>query len=181
METNNINEGLLALPEPSSNKGKVDEKQIKQKADIIEALKLMPIVEYACKKAGLGRTNYYRFRKSDQVFAQAADESINEGTAFVNDMAESGLLQGIKKQEFPSIAFWLKHRHPKFASKLEINAKVEVSEGSLTPKDEELRRRALELAIKGVPDELSNNPRQRPSEIDRQDDQGLAISEESDE
>lgn len=180
MEKNNLEMGLLALPEPPSAKSKVDEKQRQQKADIIEGLKMMSIVEYACKRAGVGRTNYYRFRKSDQEFAKAADEAINEGTDFVNDMAESGLLQGIKNQEFSSIAFWLKNRHPKFSPKLEVTAKVEVSEGLMTPEQEALRRHALELALRGIPDDLLKPRPQQPPRTDRPNDEGLAAEEKPD-
>ncbi len=162
---NNTQPELLALPEPTESKSTVDMRQAKQKAAILEELKRMPIVEIACKKVGVGRTTYYRFLKIDSNFAKQADEALAEGVLLMNDMAETGLLQGIKAQEFPSIAFWLKHRHKKYSPKLEVTATVEHIPGVLTPEQEKLIRQAFELATKGI---SYDNKSESPTESDRQ-------------
>lgn len=150
MEIPNSQPKILALPAPKEPKSTVDTRQSAQKTSILEELRRMPIVEIACKKTGVGRTTYYRFRKSDSDFAKQADDALQEGILLMNDMAETGLLHGIKNQEFPSIAFWLKHRHKKYSPKLEVIATVEHIPGVLTPEQKELKRQAFELAMKGI-------------------------------
>jgi len=145
METNNPEAQIQPYQEPVDFKKTASDKQAKQKASLLEELTRMPIVEIACKKAGVGRTTYYRFRKADPDFANQADDALQEGIALMNDMAETGLLQGIKNQEFTSIAFWLKHRHKKYSPKLEITGAIKTDQ-SLTPEQEELIQKALKLA-----------------------------------
>lgn len=163
-----MNNETLALPEHDDGRT-VKKRQAKQKAALIDELKKMPIVELSCRKADVGRTTYYRFRKTDPDFAKQADEALQEGILLMNDMAETGLLQGIKNQEFPSIAFWLKHRHKKYSPKLEVTATVEHIPGVMTPDQELFKRQAFELARKGTSYELKSNS---PTEPDRQDDNG---------
>jgi transcriptional regulator of acetoin/glycerol metabolism len=45
----------------------IQERQKHEKNALIEALKEMPIVQIACKKAGVGRATYYRWLQEDQV------------------------------------------------------------------------------------------------------------------
>mgnify|MGYP001607850114 FL=1 len=68
-----------------------------------------------------------------------------EGEALVNDMSESQLLTMIKEKNWPAISFWLRHRNPKFAPKLEINARVENTDPELTSEQETLVKKSLSL------------------------------------
>jgi hypothetical protein len=176
----NLNQELPALPEPEENKSAVEERQTKQKAVLIEQLKKFPIVQAACEREGVSRATFYRWKKDDSKFAEEVEQATVDGSCLMNDLAESQLLSCIKDREFPSIAFWLKHRHPKFAPKLEVTAKVEMSEDHLTPEDAALKRQGLELAVRGIADDILKPRPQRPSEVDRQDDEGLAVSENPD-
>lgn len=157
---------IIIVPEPDTS-DTVKERQAKQKVALLEELKRMPIVEMACKKTDVGRTTYYRFRKSDVDFAKQADEALQEGILLMNDMAEAGLLHGIKNQEFPSIAFWLKHRHKKYSPKLEVTATVEHIPGVMTPEQELLIRQSNKIAGKDISYDLKS---ESPTEPDRQDD-----------
>jgi len=151
METNNPGTQIQPYQEPTDFKKAAGERQAKQKAAVLEELRRMPIVEIACKKAGVGRTSYYRFRKADKNFAKEADAALEEGVALMNDMAETGLLQGIRNQEFPSIAFWLKHRHAKYSPKLEVTGTLK-TDATLTPEQEQLIQKALRMAGIITPD-----------------------------
>jgi len=44
----------------------IRERQDKNKQDIIEQLRRTPIIELTCKKIGIGRASFYRWRKDDK-------------------------------------------------------------------------------------------------------------------
>lgn len=113
---------------------------------LIEQLKKTPIVQIACEKTGVGRATYYRWRKEDEEFTKAADEAINEGNELVNDMAESQLMAAIRDGNLGGIIFWLKHHHPRYATRVEVTAKLKHDDETLTPEQEALVMKALKLA-----------------------------------
>lgn len=123
----------------------IDKRQAEQKQDIIKQLKKTPIIEYACKRAGIGRSTFYRWRKSDEIFAEKVEESLIAGNQLVNDMAESQLINAIRSQNMTAIIFWLKHHHKAYATKVELSGKIKTDD-KLTPEQEELVRKALEMA-----------------------------------
>lgn len=118
-------------------------KQGSEKTKLIEALKKSAIVQLACQQANIARATYYRWRQEDESFAKACDEAMSEGTSLVSDLAESKLVGAIKDQNMSAISFWLRHRHPAYAEKLQIHAKVETN-AALTTEQEALVRQALE-------------------------------------
>jgi len=111
----------------------IDQRQQEQKKQIIDQLRKIPIIQIACEKNGVARATYYRWVAEDEAFASGAEESIREGTAFINDMAESQLISLIKDQNYPAIAFWLRNRHKAYADKLRIDAAVTAKPQELTP------------------------------------------------
>jgi hypothetical protein len=60
-------------------------------------------------------------------------------------MSEGQLLNLIKCESWPALAFWLKTRHPKFKDKIEISTATK-DDGSLTPEQEAVVRKALSMA-----------------------------------
>jgi hypothetical protein len=93
------------------------EKRIsRNKRELLKHLETMPIVQIACKKEGVGRSTYYRWRKEDPVFCREADKALSQGKALMNDLAESKLLTGVKEQNMTAIIFWLKNNHPNYMS-----------------------------------------------------------------
>ena len=121
-------------------------KTAKVKEQLIEHLKKTPIIQIACEKSGIGRATYYRWKKEDKEFSDKADESIEESSALVNDIAESQLMSAIKNQNMTAIIFWLKHHHPAYATKVEVTARLKADNEILTPEQEILVTRALKLA-----------------------------------
>lgn len=116
-----------------------------QKEKFLKRLKETPIVELVCKKLGVGRTTYYRWRIQDREFAKAADEAISTGNLLINDMAESQLISAIKDKNLGAIIFWLRHHHSNYANKIEVTARLKQDE-KLTPDQEALIDKALKLA-----------------------------------
>lgn len=118
----------------------------KQKQLLLEQLKKTPIVQIACEKTNISRATYYRWRKEDDGFAKLADEAVMEGALLVNDMAESQLISAIKDKNMRAITFWLQTHHKGYSSKVELNGKMEIDNKPLTPEQETLLRKALELS-----------------------------------
>jgi ABC-type Fe3+ transport system substrate-binding protein len=121
-------------------------KTTKIKELLIEQLKKTPIIQVACEKTGVGRATYYRWKKEDEEFSTKADEALSEGSSLVNDIAESQLMSAIKDKNLTAIIFWLKHHHPAYATKVEVNARLRADNETLTPEQEALVTRALKLA-----------------------------------
>ena len=90
----------------------------KDKKCFLEALKENHIVLATCRKTGISKSAYYRWRQSDPKFAKAADAAIDEGVQLVNDAAESNVVMGVKDRDDEMTKFWLTHRHPAFSSRL---------------------------------------------------------------
>jgi len=128
-------------------------KNDKQKQLFLEQLKKTPIVQIACEKTGLGRTTYYRWRKESPKFAKLADEALAEGEALITEMTESQLVSLIKDRNFPAIQLWLKHHHPKYGNKIQLEGSINIKNEPLTPQQQEAVKRALKLA--GISDETA--------------------------
>lgn len=119
--------------------------QVSDKKKLLERLHKTPIVEVACTQAGVPRSTYYRWRKSDETFAEACDAAIEESTGRINDLAESQLISAIKEQNMTAIIFWLKHHHRSYTTKVELTARLKQDE-SLTPEQSATVQAALRLA-----------------------------------
>ena len=118
-----------------------------EKELLIEQLKRTPVVEVACQKSGVSRATYYRLLKEDPEFARKAEEALGEGTLLMNDMAESQLLAAIREKSLGAIVYWLKHHHPAYTTRVELNGRIIHQHEPLTPEQEELIREALRLAM----------------------------------
>jgi len=119
---------------------------MKNKQQVIDQLKFNPIVQIACQKSGVSRATFYRWKNEDQEFAQTVETAISEGVSLINEMAESQLILAIKDKNFSAIAYWLNHRHPAYANKIEVTAKLKHDDEQLTPEQEELVVKALKFA-----------------------------------
>lgn len=120
-----------------------------QQADkqrLIAQLAKTPIVEAACKHAVLPRSTYYRWRKDDEAFAAACDETIELSIGRINDLAESQLISAIKDKNMAAITFWLKHHHKAYETRLKVEASIDATQQQLTPEQEELVSRALRMS-----------------------------------
>ncbi len=99
-------------------KNTIDVRQQKEKEALIKSLSEMPIIEIACKRAGVGRASYYRWLKEDSEFLKKADNALQEGRELINDMSESQIVQMIKEKKMPAIALWLKNNSSRYGNKL---------------------------------------------------------------
>lgn len=114
------------------------------KKAVLEQLIKTPIVEVACSKAGIGKTSFYQWKNDDVEFAKAVNEAMKVGIDFISDIAESQLINLIKKGDFKAVAYWLKYnRNERYGEKLKISGTIEVRE-ELTEEEFELIERATE-------------------------------------
>ena len=125
-------------------KNTIIKRQNNKKTEMLERLKETPVVEVACRKVGIGRATYYRWRINDEKFSKEADIALNEGSALINDMAESQLLSAIKDQNMTAIIFWLKSHHPAYANKVEVTGQLK-HEYKLSVDEEALIAKALKM------------------------------------
>jgi Mg/Co/Ni transporter MgtE len=135
-------EGEEAMTEASMYSEAIGQRQLSEKAKLLESLREMPLVEYACKKSAIGRTTYYRWRKEDAAFLRESDEAMRHGIEFINDMSESQLIQLIKEKKMPAIAMWLKNRHPSYGAHRSLHP-PSLTPPELTDEEARLFRKAL--------------------------------------
>jgi len=146
------------------NKNVIDARKAREQAMLLEQLRKMPIVQIACEKAGVSRATYYRWKKEDEKFAEAANEALQDGVTLVSDMAESQLLSQIRDNNLGAIMYWLKHRNSNYNNKLEVTARIKQDNEVLTPEQEAAITEALKLASfteEESSDSLTASPAQR--------------------
>jgi len=122
----------------------ITKRQSNQKVELLEKLKETPIIEVACRKVGIARATFYRWKLNDEKFAKEADLALEAGSALVNDMAESQLLSAIKDQNMSAIIFWLRNRHPAYTNKVEVTGQLK-HEYTLSEEEEALIAKALSM------------------------------------
>ncbi len=123
----------------------IAERIAKDKQSLIDALKEMPIVITACKKAGVSHATYYRWRKEDQRFRQMAEDAAFQGVELVNDITEAQLISLVKEKKMPAISLWLKNHHERYGAKVGPSV-PDVRDDELTEKEKTIAAEALALA-----------------------------------
>jgi len=119
---------------------------MKNKSQVIEQLKINPIIQIACQKSGVSRATFYRWRSDDEDFKKQTEEAIRDGVLLINDLAESQLLAAIKDQNLTAIIFWLKNHHADYADKIQVSTDQKPIDSKLTPEEESLVKKALQMA-----------------------------------
>lgn len=132
-------------------------KHVKEKQVFLEKLKETPIVQFACRKANIPRSTFYRWKKEDSMFAKAVDTALIEGEDLINDLSESQLVSLIKDRNFQAIQLWLRSHHQKYSNKLEITGSINnANERKLTPDEKKTLALAVKLASLGKKYEQQN-------------------------
>jgi len=132
----------------------VEKRIINDKKLVVEKLKVSPIVQIACKKVGISRSTYYRWKKDDPKFAQKANKTLREGTELISDMAESQLINQIRNGNMTGLIFWLKHHREAYETRLKVKVNSDHEE-SLTKEQQDLIERALAIANLRIKNEES--------------------------
>lgn len=114
------------------------------KETLLEQLRKTPIVQIACEKLGISRMTFYRWKKDDADFAKRVDEALLEGRMMVNDLAESQLIGAVKDRNIAAIIAWLKHNHPNYKARVEIEGAVNIIH-ELPPEKKKLLQEKFKL------------------------------------
>jgi hypothetical protein len=85
-----------------------------KKREILKHLEDNSLVSIACSKVGISRSTYYRWREEDPDFKKATAVALETGIAKMNDYVVSKLLENIKDNNQPAIAYWLRFNHPRY-------------------------------------------------------------------
>ena len=133
---------------------------MKNKSQVLEQLKINPIIQIACQKSGVSRATFYRWRIDDEEFKKQTETAIKDGVLLINDLAESQLLAAIKEQNLTAIIFWLKNHHADYADKIQVSTDQKPIDNNLTPEEEKIVKKALKMAgvisLKKTKNEKSN-------------------------
>jgi hypothetical protein len=89
----------------------------KQREKVLEHLSESGNVSYACKRTGVSRETYYRWRADDEGFLVQTENAVSQGKAFVNDLAHTKLMQSIQEGYFPAVRFQLVNCHDDYHPK----------------------------------------------------------------
>jgi hypothetical protein len=95
----------------------IDARIRRQQEKLLEALAESGNVSFACKKAGVSRDTYYRWRKEDDDFAHKVVLAIGSGKEFVNDLAHNQLIRNIQNGDMGAIKFQLGNCHEDYHPK----------------------------------------------------------------
>jgi len=138
-----------------NKKEKVDKKTEANKEKFLEKLKEMPIIQVAASNVGTHRSTYYRWYNEDPDFKEKADEALEAGNLFVNDMMESMLIKLAKEGKLTAIIFWLKNHSKQYMEvrRYEHFHKHEFQENVLT----EERMKEIDIATKAVYDSYQDD------------------------
>ena len=120
-------------------------KSDKLKEALLEQLRKTPIIQIACEKLNISRMSFYRWKAEDPEFAKKISAALLDGQLLVNDLAESQLISAVKDRNMHAVMAWLKHHHPAYRTKVQIEGTVNTIQ-ELSPEQKELVRKALELA-----------------------------------
>lgn len=121
----------------------------RNKEKVIGALREMPIVQVACKRGGVSRATYYRWRKEDKDFRLQSEDAMEQGFEFINDMSESQIVTLIREKKMPAITLWLKYHHPRYGSKARSYEPV-ATDDDLTEEEQRIVLDALTLTSHSV-------------------------------
>jgi hypothetical protein len=135
-------------------KTKIEKRKEKDKRILTETLKETPIIQIACRKAGISRSTYYRWQKEDKKFFRESEDALRQGIEFINDLTESQVINLIKEKKMGAISLWLKNNHEKYGAKKEKYIPINIDD-DLTSDEQKIIEDALAL--------VSNNKKHEDS------------------
>ena len=81
---------------------------------VLEYLAESGNISYSCKRAGVSRETFYKWKEAHRVFAYDAEAAIEYGKSFVNDLAHTHLMLNIQKGDMQAVRFQLASCHPDY-------------------------------------------------------------------
>lgn len=106
------NEAIIAAQE--KKRRTIEKRREKEKDRLLECLRKIPVVEAACRTAGVSRATYYRWLDEDPLFAELAKQSLREAVDLVSDKAESNIIAKINAGDMAASKYWLDNRKKEY-------------------------------------------------------------------
>ena len=85
----------------------------KLRQKLLEHLTESGNISYACKRTGISRETYYKW-KENSLFAFDAEAAYEYGKSFVNDLAHTQLILNIQQGNMQAVRFQLASCHPDY-------------------------------------------------------------------
>ena len=79
----------------------------KDKNNFLEKLAITPIVSIVCRNTNISKATIYRWIDKDKEFAKSFNTAMENGRDTINDLAESQIINSIKKGEKWAVELWL--------------------------------------------------------------------------
>lgn len=118
-------------------------KSIKNKKRLTQELSQVPIVQLACKRAGISRATYYRWLSQDPAFALECEQALEKGYQSINDLAESKLIHRVNEGDMRAISFWLSNNKENYRKNPTRVIERDVTWMEILASVEEARRKGL--------------------------------------
>lgn len=128
-----------------------EEKEMLQKK-LLDELQTMPIISIACKKVGIPKATFYRWKNDFPEFENQCLLCKSMGKDNINDLAESSLIKCIKDGEFRSIKFWLEANHPNY--RYNKNSVFTYDDHEKIEKERKLLKKLMDLAVDSAKDDV---------------------------
>ena len=86
----------------------------KDKNNFLEKLAITPIVSIVCRNTNISKATIYRWIDKDKEFAKSFNTAMENGRDTINDLAESQIINSIKKGEKWAVDLWLVNNHKRY-------------------------------------------------------------------
>lgn len=87
------------------------------RAKTLEMIAEMPFVNQACKKAGISRATFYRWKKDNPEFREGVKKALSEGRENIAEIAEVMLMKRVRDGDMNAIKFALTHNSERYKQK----------------------------------------------------------------
>lgn len=88
-----------------------------EKSRLIQLLSETPFTNHACKKVGISRATFYRWKKDNPDFRKSVDKALHDGRTNLIEVAEAMIAKKVKEGESWAIKFFLTHNSKTYAPK----------------------------------------------------------------
>jgi hypothetical protein len=92
----------------------ISKRRIPLKKELLEYVSENGLIQIACRKVGICRQTYYRWRAADKSFARKADIAIRRGQEVGCDMAESVIFGKMAEKDIGAAKFYLVNNEPRY-------------------------------------------------------------------
>jgi len=96
-------------------------KNKRDRKKFLDTLQEIPIVSIAAKRAGISRSQIYRWRKKNKEFIDEMDQFLFRGRDTINDLAESHVINSIRNGNDKMTIFWLENNCKRYTKPRPVN------------------------------------------------------------